>query len=158
DVVGAVEAIGGDVLSIAGDAFLCHWPASSPDTVRDAVLRAAQAGERIQRALHDRQGKQLPTRIGIGAGELFIGYAGGIEGRWQVVVSGDALTDVTTVEKAATRGSVLMSAKAWGVAGSACEGLPGSTNGTTLVGIRESAPPVSQPDFLTVGENDDLLR
>src|SRR5262245_30949604 len=64
DVVGAVEALGGDVLSIAGDAFLCHWPASSPDTVRDAVVRAAQAGERIQRAVQDRQRNQLPTRIG----------------------------------------------------------------------------------------------
>src|SRR5262249_6364832 len=125
DVVGAVEALGGDVLSIAGDAFLCHWPASSPDTVRDAVLLAARAGVGIQRALHERQRKQLATRIGVGVGELVVGYAGGIEGRWEVVVSGDALTDVTTVEKAATPGSVLISAKAWAVAGSACDGRPG---------------------------------
>ncbi|HEX7797722.1 MAG TPA: adenylate/guanylate cyclase domain-containing protein, partial [Vicinamibacterales bacterium] len=125
DVAGAVQALGGDVLSIAGDAFLCHWPASSPDTVRDAVLRAAQAGERIQHALQDRQRNQLPTRIGIGVGELVVGYAGGMEGRWEVVVSGDALSDVAIVEKAAIPGSVLISAKAWAVAASACEGRPG---------------------------------
>ena len=158
DVVGAVEALGGDVLSIAGDAFLCHWPASSPETVRDAVLRAAMAGERIQHALQDRRGNQLPTRIGVGVGELVVGYAGGMEGRWEVVVSGDALSDVAAVEKAAIPGSVLISAKAWAVAASACEGRPGSANGTTLVRIRESLPPVSQSDLLTVGENDDRLR
>src|SRR5262249_55024774 len=131
DVAGAVEAFGGDVLSIAGDAFLCHWPASSPDTVRDAVLRAAQAGERIQRALQDRQGHQLPTRIGIGVGELVVGYAGGMEGRWEVVVSGDALSDVAAVEKAATPGTVLISANAWAVAGSAGGGRSGGGQGRT---------------------------
>ena len=132
DVVGVVEAHGGDVLSIAGDAFLCHWPAPTPDIVPDTVLRAAQAGEAIQRALQDRvrdQGRELPTRIGIGVGDLVVGYAGGIEGRWEVVVSGEALTDVTPVEKAATPGSVLISARAWAVAGSACEGRPGNAGG-----------------------------
>src|SRR4029453_4357541 len=80
DVVGAVEAHGGDVLSIAGDAFLCHWPAPTLDTVPDAVLRAAQAGEAIQRALQQRGGKhgrELPTRSGIGVGDHAVGSPGG---------------------------------------------------------------------------------
>jgi class 3 adenylate cyclase len=161
DVAGAVEVHGGDVISIAGDAFFCHWPAAPPDTVLEAVLRAAQAGEAIQRALHDaeaKHGRQLPTRIGIGVGDLVVGYAGGIEGRWEVVVSGDAITDVTPVEKAATPGSVLISANAWAVAGSACEGRTGSAGGTTLVRLNQPPRPVPQTEAHTIGENDVLLR
>ena len=85
DVVDAVEAHGGDILSIAGDAFLCYWPTSKDVDLELAVMRAAHAATSIQRAVHDRpagDNRRIVTRIGIGAGDLLLGYVGGVGGRW----------------------------------------------------------------------------
>ena len=73
DLVEEVYAHGGDVLCIAGDAFLCYWPMESADDLGDTTLRAAQAGLAIQRRLHDREaghGHRFAPRIGSGAGAL----------------------------------------------------------------------------------------
>jgi class 3 adenylate cyclase/tetratricopeptide (TPR) repeat protein len=133
DVVAAVESYGGDVVSIAGDAFLCFWPAATDEDLTHAVLRAAHAGAAIQRSLNGGRAERLATRIGIGVGDLIVAYCGGVDGRWEVTLSGGALRDVATMEKAALAGSVLLSADAWRAMRGECVGRPGPNGGMELV-------------------------
>lgn len=119
DLVEVVHAHGGDVLYIAGDAFLCHWPVEDepPGVV---VVRAAQCGLVIQQRLHDRvvrPGLTIRTRIGVGAGELVTAFVGGVSERWELVATGPALGDAIGAEARAPAGGVVLSPHAADAAG-----------------------------------------
>ena len=97
DLVGLVYAHGGDVLSIAGDAFLCYWPATGPEGLPEAVLRASQAGLAIQSALDGRpigHGRHFNTRLAVSAGQLDLSLVGGVNGKWELIASGLPVTEV----------------------------------------------------------------
>lgn len=105
---------GGDVLFIAGDAFLCHWPEHRA-TPRESVRRATVAGLRIQRDMHDRHdgyGNSVQFRVGIGAGELTHLFVGGVNGRWEPFLAGEAFEQVVQAERGAASGAVQLSPKA----------------------------------------------
>ncbi|MEQ1866977.1 MAG: adenylate/guanylate cyclase domain-containing protein, partial [Micropepsaceae bacterium] len=139
DLVDLVYAHGGDVLYIAGDAFLCYWPCEEEEDLPDAILRAAQAGLAIQTALHGRMAgkeKAFSTRIGIGSGEIAEAFLGGAGGRWQLVATGSALQDVIKAEKHASGGEVVVSPAAWKAIAGRCEGQPQSDAFVKLESIR----------------------
>ncbi len=130
DLSEEVIAHGGDVLCIAGDAFLCHWPVLPGATLHDTVLLAAAAAQSVQARLHEREaghGRRFHTRIGLSAGPLCLGLVGGVGGRWELVASGPALHDAAAAEAACTPGAVALSAPAWGLISAAHAGreLPG---------------------------------
>lgn len=95
---------GGDVLSVAGDAFLCLFlPAAGEPTVAGAAQRAARAALRVQQALAD---GGMPTRIGVACGPLALGQVGGHGQRWDLVLGGPALERVVVAERACPPGGV----------------------------------------------------
>ena len=144
DVVGIVESYGGDVLSIAGDAFLCHWPAVSREDLPIATTRAAQAALAIQQAMEAAGDRGFPTRIGIGAGELLVAHVGGVGGRWELVASGSALADAAAGERQATAGQVLMSESSWRLVADVCEARA-ARGGTELVRVLHPPPSTASP-------------
>lgn len=97
---------GGDVLSVAGDAFLCLFePTPGEDSLAGAAQRAARAGARIQQRLRD---GGMPTRIGVAAGTVAVGQVGGHDQRWDLVLGGPALEQVVAAERACPVGEVLL--------------------------------------------------
>jgi hypothetical protein len=87
---------GGDVLTIAGDAFFSYWPAGPGGDLTEPVLRAAQSGMAIQAGLAHRPGParhSFGTRVGISAGDLRVAFVGGVNGRWELVPVGAPLGD-----------------------------------------------------------------
>jgi class 3 adenylate cyclase/tetratricopeptide (TPR) repeat protein len=111
-----VYAHGGDVLTIAGDAFLCFWPADDEDGLAGATARAVAAGLAFQAAspaLPAPGGTPVRTRIGVAAGELHIALVGGVNGRWEVVPAGPAFDAVIATEVAAPAGSVALPRPTW---------------------------------------------
>ena len=154
DLVDLVYGYGGDVLYVAGDAFFCVWPASSFSGLEDAVLHAAKSGLEIQARLDQRAaggGLHFATRIGIGAGELSVAYAGGVGGRWEAIATGEALRDVIDAEKHCAPGQVVLSRAAWRLAQRACRGRDAGEHCVTLQGIDEppalrTAPPQARLD------------
>lgn len=135
DLVEIVYAHGGDVLWVAGDAFFCYWQAASRETLGDATLRAAQAGKAIQARLHERdagRGRRFATRIGVSAGELTTAFVGGVGGRWELIASGDVLSDVADTERGATPGEVMLSAIAWSLVAARATGR--ATTGGAAIG------------------------
>jgi class 3 adenylate cyclase/tetratricopeptide (TPR) repeat protein len=145
-----VYAHGGDILTIAGDAFLCLWSAEDPDGVAEAAARAVAAGLAFQsasRALPSPGGTPIRTRIGVAAGELHIALAGGVNGRWEVLPAGRAFQEVIATEVAAPAGAVALARSAW-------ERIKDRTQATPLPGgeivvvraLRTPAPPVDPVD------------
>ena len=116
DLVTIVSAHGGDVVSIAGDAFLCVWRAESAAALPSAVASAASAGLAIQEQLgrtDETRTLPLATRIGIGAGRASIATVGGTQGRWELLVSGPALQDAVRSEASGRPGQVVIAESAW---------------------------------------------
>ena len=144
-----VLAHGGDVLCIAGDAFLCTWPVdtaaapadadAAPDAADDApeaataaaaaldatLLRAVHAAQCVQTRLHDRdagRGYRFRTRIGIAAGTLDVALVGGVGGRWEVIASGPAMDAAAAAECICPPGGVTAAAESWARLKGRCSG------------------------------------
>ncbi len=157
DVVDAVETHGGDVVSIAGDAFLCYWPASTAGDAVVVTTCAAQAALAIQSAIGRRSADRFPTRIGIGYGELQLGLVGGLDGRWELIASGAAIGDVTAAERRASAGTVLVSEAAWRhLAGRADGRADGS--GTVLTRVVDPVIPRPRTARASIDQDEALLR
>ncbi len=162
DLVEEVYAHGGDVLCIAGDAFLCYWPMEPGDALGDITLRAAQAGLAIQKRLHNRDaghGHRFATRIGVGAGDLSIAFVGGTGGRWDLIADGRALHEAAEAERACAPGELVLSPAAWGLIGPRCKaGRALGDPGTALAEVSEalSARPTPKPSGTQIEEA--LLR
>jgi class 3 adenylate cyclase/tetratricopeptide (TPR) repeat protein len=160
DLVGLVYGHGGDVLTIAGDAFFSFWPAADEDELADAVLRAAQAGVAIQAGLPEDSGPprhRFGTRVGISAGELRVAFVGGLNGRWELVPVGRPLGEVARAEQAATAGTVVLAEPAWTLVSSRCTGRELDDGLVELAGVREPLEPVPSPALTSVDPPGELL-
>lgn len=119
---------GGDVVKFAGDALLAVWPISdSEQDARAATLRAAQCGLVAQRELRDYQasaGVRLSMRMAIGVGEVDTMYIGGAFGRWEFLIAGEPILQVSLVERQVQPGDVVLSPQAWALVQDACTGSP----------------------------------
>jgi class 3 adenylate cyclase/tetratricopeptide (TPR) repeat protein len=153
---------GGDVVKFAGDALLAAWIVdfrplrvnadwpnqqsafNNPQSLPEATLRAAQCALAVQARLHNypaAEGVRLSMRLGIGVGEMTLIHIGGVFGRWEFVLTGSAIGDVSLAEKQAQPGEVILSPEAWALAQAACEGDEGRDGGWRLTAIRAPLPP-----------------
>jgi class 3 adenylate cyclase len=109
-----IVARGGDVLAFAGDSVLAMWPAAE-ETLAAAVREAADCGREL---LADFHGLALPEehtlrlRGALGAGVLRVLEVGGVDGRWECLVLGDALEQARRADKEGTPGELTLSPEA----------------------------------------------
>ena len=160
DLVGIVYGHGGDVLTIAGDAFFSWWPAAEDGDLGEPVLRAAQAGLAIQAGLGGRAtvgGEPLRTRVGVAAGDLDVSFVGGVGGRWEPMPTGAPLEDVAGAERVARPGSVVLSGSAWTAAESACAGRPLEDGLVELLGVKEPLDPRPAASLITPDPTEEVL-
>jgi predicted ATPase/class 3 adenylate cyclase len=111
-----VTAHGGDIVKFAGDALLALWPAGDGEDLSIATRRAAQCGLAVQAKLdhyETAQGSRLSLRVGIGAGKVRAIYVGGVYQRWELMVTGKPLVEMSLAEQQAQPGEVVLSAAAW---------------------------------------------
>ncbi|MCU0833051.1 MAG: adenylate/guanylate cyclase domain-containing protein [Chromatiaceae bacterium] len=87
------------VTEFRADAIMCAWTSDQPsaDPRRQALLAALEAGEAIKafQARHDMPGARL--RIGLEAGWVYVGHAGG-GGRFVYSIVGDSANTASRVE------------------------------------------------------------
>ena len=154
DLAEIVHSAGGDVLSIAGDALLCYWPAvvDTPEALTDATLAATRAGFAIQQRLREREAEtehRFETRIGVGAGDVVLGFVGGFEGRWEVIAGGAAFHDAGAAERAARSGDVVLARRAWDYAQGQCTGTTIDGNFTVVTDAGDVVlPPLPRNDVV----------
>src|ERR1051326_8054627 len=82
-----------DEITLSSSSFIPH-----PSSLAEATQRAAQCGLAVQQALHKYEalpGVRLSLRIGIGAGEVYATHLGGAHGRWEFMVAGTPLAEMS---------------------------------------------------------------
>ncbi len=94
------------------------------------VIRSAQCGLAIQDALdvlETSDGTRLRLQVGIGAGDVYSVHLGGVFNRWEFLLSGAPLAQMSQAKEAARPGQVVLSPEAWSLIRSECGGetLPG---------------------------------
>jgi class 3 adenylate cyclase/tetratricopeptide (TPR) repeat protein len=116
-LVATIYENGGDVVKFAGDALLSIWPAE--DIGLPTVTGwAAQCGLAIQERLRNYQtsdGTPLAVRVGVACGEVSTMHIGGEYGRWEFVVAGAPLVQVSLAEHHALPSQVVLAPEAWGL-------------------------------------------
>jgi class 3 adenylate cyclase/predicted ATPase len=121
---------GGDVIKFAGDALTAVWPvtiASHVDALPLAAQQAAACTLAIQAALQDyqtRDGHRLAVRMGLGAGNIALMHVGGVYDRWEFVITGPPLSQVSQAKAHAQPSEVIVSPEAWALLQSHCIGQP----------------------------------
>jgi class 3 adenylate cyclase/tetratricopeptide (TPR) repeat protein len=110
-LVDMVHGHGGQVLTFPGDAVLALWPADDGDVslaARIAVGCALEAQAAMDQVAEP--DVRLQMRAGIGAGEVWVATLGGVEGRWELLVAGNALAEALHAISAVHPGEVAVSA------------------------------------------------
>lgn len=121
-LIDLIHAHGGEIIKFAGDALMALWPArgvadprfASP--LHEATYRATQCGLVVIEKLNQypvMENWYLYLKVGLGAGEVLAVIVGGKFKRWEFLVTGAPLSQMTLAEKTAQRGEVTLAPEAW---------------------------------------------
>lgn len=159
---------GGDVVKFAGDALLAVWPAAaeaaeSNDLLFNAALAAAHCAQTLQSALRGYRtadGQLLALHIGIGVGEVVVAQLGGVNGRWELLVTGTAVAQVSLAEAKAGPGAVVLSPEAWALLREIGTGWALANGYVELQTLSpQHTPPVKAPPLIDLSsESERALR
>ena len=112
-LITAAERHGGQVVKFGGDALSLMWPCE-PEEIADTILRAVQGTFAMQAAMarfstvSTRHGEfKLRMKIGISAGEVLEVHAGGVFGRWEYVLAGAPMANMSSAENCAEAGEIV---------------------------------------------------
>lgn len=118
-LITTVESHGGQVVKFGGDALSLIWPCQPNNTV-EAVWRAVGAAFAMQAAMaafitvNTSQGEfGLRMKIGISVGQLLAVHAGGVFGRWEYVLAGTPMANMSSAENLAEAGEIVIDETAW---------------------------------------------
>ncbi len=156
-----VDGAGGEVLCFPGDAALAIWVTDAGAThLAELVQRCTLCGLELQSKLERFQvldGVELRLRVAIGAGPVWAALVGGVNGRWETVLHGDAVDQLAATLHAAQAGEISLSSKGAALAGDV---LTGVRRGAHLI-VTSAQPlgalPAVQPD-LTGTAAPELVR
>ncbi|KAL8273282.1 hypothetical protein Esti_002783 [Eimeria stiedai] len=129
-IIRIVHFWGGDIIKFSGDALTIVWPVDDDDEggehvvedtkdddeyrvdARQACLLAAKCCMNLHQSLHKYPtgfaGKTLTLHIGAGFGKVTILQVGGIMDRWEYVVAGAPLEEISIAEPLASTGMAIM--------------------------------------------------
>ena len=146
-LIEVIERNNGDVLRFAGDAVLCAWCVSSGASQETLTLctRAACACalELIEKCgtypIPELEDTSLSIQMGIGVSSMHA-YRVGVPERWELLVYGEALLQVSLAESYAGKREAICSREAWAYVASSFKGESRGEAGCVLL----LAPPEDQ--------------
>lgn len=148
-VLSLIDAHGGAVAFIAGDAVLATWTGAERAVMARAARACAEAiaGSHADAAGKGREGV-LPVRLCLDAGEVTVAFAGGVGGRWFGVLGGGPILRLAQTARQDKPGAphVTAEAQAWGAdsAGSEVRGA--------VQRRRPDVPEAFLPEWLGAGD------
>jgi hypothetical protein len=161
-IVEVVDGAGGEVLAFPGDAALCVWPVGPDDPValdqvtRQAAECACQLRERLDR-MAGFDDAPLRFRAVVAAGPIRTVLAGGVDGRWNVVVHGPAIEQLTSIAWAAP-GDIIVSEEARRVSGASLLGASRG-QGWVLSGVAPALRQTPRPRTpIAMARPEDIAR
>ncbi len=135
-VITTAEQHGGRVSKFGGEALSLVWPVEEPD-LGQAVWQAVGAAFAMQSKMagfttvSTLRGKfKMHMKIGISAGQVLEAFTGGVFGRWEYVLAGDPMTNMTRAENLAQAGQVVVDESAWELLNGQTSALPETTLST----------------------------
>ena len=124
--INIISEYGGDVVKFAGDALLAIWPADpKTDGLHGAALQAAACAleaHNMLRGYKTAEGNPLVIRTGIAVGTVQAVYLGGMLQRWEMLMAGDAISQVSVTMQQAEPGTIALSPTAYDLLRKAAHG------------------------------------
>ncbi len=160
ELIDLITGHGGEVVKFAGDGLLALWPAGDED-LATATLRAAQCSIGLQGTLHNYQtesGMRLSLHIGISAGEVLTAHIGGLFGRWEFLVTGEPLVEMSLAERQAQPGQTILAPSAWKLVADRCAGQKLALGGALLEGVHNPVPTRSAAPIDLPAQAEGALR
>jgi len=107
-----IKKYGGDIIKFAGDGLLVIW---QYENLERASLLAAQTALEARETLENfRAGdRALSTRIALTTGQIALTGLGGVFNRWEVVITGDAIDQISKAQPFLPPGQIIASPEAW---------------------------------------------
>jgi class 3 adenylate cyclase/tetratricopeptide (TPR) repeat protein len=160
ELIGLVVSYGGDIIKFAGDALLAVWPSDDPADPHVA-WRTAACAMAMQETLsqHEpKEGHRLYLKVAVGLGELVTSYVGGVNGRWDLVVTGVPLLEMGATFGTARAGEVVLTPRAWDRLRDHATGEILAEGGVRLTTVDPDPPAAIAPPLDVDGDLDSLLR
>ena len=138
-LIDVVYEHGGDVVKFGGDAIIVVWPTSetASDQTQDEpaaaseerqqlTLRAAECAFKIRERLlnYQAQGATLYLKFSLGTGRVWESHIGGVFNRWEFVLVGEPLIEISAANHFARAGDIIASPSAWELIREDCEAEP----------------------------------
>ncbi|KAK3285553.1 hypothetical protein CYMTET_6848 [Cymbomonas tetramitiformis] len=123
-LIDIVFSYGGDIVKFSGDAITIVWPYDAPGDGHLSVLRASACCLELHNTLHNFDTKvplgegeggnvKLTLHIGVGAGPVSILQVGGVFDRYEYVIAGPPLAQISIAEPLAKSGETVLSEDAF---------------------------------------------
>ena len=132
---GCVEKFGGDILKICGDAIMIMWPLAENESKSSLQYRSACAltaclcGRELilscglYAAFHGDVEIKLSLHCGVGVADVPC-YWVGKSGRWEFLITGDALQQIASTEPEAQSGEIVVSPQVYELVSKHLVGVP----------------------------------
>ena len=111
---------GGDIIKFVGEALMVIWPSiddsDDKNDLQESCIRAFQCAKQIAKKmikLNKEGGMNLGLKIGIGAGECRIFFAGGTFSRSEFLIVGSAIKQACLSKNQAIDGEIIISEKVY---------------------------------------------
>ncbi len=157
-MIDLIDTYGGDVVKFAGDALLVLWPGQVVDDLERAALLATACGLALQKEverLKTGAGIPLDLKVAVGAGQVALAQLGGVLGRWEFVLMGEALGRLSEAARQAKPGELVLAADAWSLVAAHSEGKPVGGGCHRVGGVRTA---MALPDRQVVGSRQEVGR
>ena len=139
-LIDLVYEYGGDVVKFGGDAIIVVWPIPevlsdqtqgepgpvSKEGWRKLTLRAAECAFKIRERLlnYQAEGSTLYLKFSLGTGQVWESHIGGVFNRWEFVLVGEPLIEISAANHFATAGDIIASPSAWELIKEDCDADP----------------------------------
>jgi hypothetical protein len=120
-LVAIVHAHGGDIIKFAGDALVCVFAEEKFSTCSlsekkaniplDVLIRAMMCAKEVRGARTDR----LTVHVGMSCGEMCFGILGGVENRWECLISGPCIHELSDCLDDAPSMQAVMTHTCWDI-------------------------------------------
>jgi class 3 adenylate cyclase/tetratricopeptide (TPR) repeat protein len=139
-LIDVVYEYGGDVVKFGGDAIIVVWPIMeaiydqaqgesgpvSEAVQRQQTLRAVECAFKIREHLlnYQAEGSTLYLKFSLGTGRVWESHIGGVFNRWEFVLVGEPLIEISAANHQAKAGDIIASPSAWELIKDACSAEP----------------------------------
>lgn len=141
--IDVIHEYGGDVVKFAGDAITAVWEVDPQNKdMRSAVVQAAACALHAHNTLRGYQtaeGAPLVIRTGIASGTLQTVHLGGQLKRWELLIAGEVIRDVSFIMQQAAPDTIVLSSSAQKFLGNSSYGKTLPEGGYVLSGLEIKA-------------------